>query len=412
MCAGASAPAPARLKRLPDPTYAHAIRWGQAGCPVTDGAYLGTSMAFSAEMTTTSARSGCRESDWWKTAVVYQIYPRSFADSDGDGIGDLTGIMQRLDYLAELGVDVVWLSPIYRSPQHDNGYDISDYQDIDATFGSLHDFERLLSMVHDRGMKLIMDMVVNHTSDKHPWFVESRSSLQNPKRDWYWWRPPRAGMAPGDPGAEPTNWLSFFSGPTWQLDPATKEYYLHLFSWKQPDLNWENPDVRQAIYQMMGWWLDKGVDGFRMDVINMLSKDPALPDGRPVRGGPFGDGKPHFISGPRIHEYLQEMHREVFAGRDGHYLTVGEMPGATVDEALLYTDPARHELDMLFQFEHVVLDHGATKWEPHPLALRDLKASLGRWQLGLAERGWNSLYWSNHDQPRIVSRFGDEGAHR
>jgi oligo-1,6-glucosidase len=351
--------------------------------------------------------------EWFRRAVVYQIYPRSFADSDGDGIGDLAGIAARLDYLAELGVDVLWLSPIYPSPQEDNGYDISDYQDIDPVFGTLAGFDALLAAVHERGMRLVMDLVVNHTSDEHPWFAASRSSRDDPKRDWYWWRPPRAGLAAGDPGAEPTNWVSFFSGPTWELDPATGEYYLHLFSRKQPDLNWENPEVRQAIYAMMRWWLDRGVDGFRMDVLNMLSKDPALPDGHELLGGgPWGDGSPHYLSGPRIHEFVQEMHREVFTGRDEALLTVGEMPGVTVAEAQLYTDPARAEVDMVFQFEHVQLDQGATKWESHPLRLRDLKTSFGRWQAGLAERGWNSLYWNNHDQPRIVSRFGDDGAWR
>jgi oligo-1,6-glucosidase len=349
---------------------------------------------------------------WWKSAVVYQIYPRSFADSDGDGVGDLRGVLGRLDYLAQLGVDVIWLSPIYRSPQDDAGYDISDYQDIDATFGSMDDFHELLDAVHRRGMRLVMDLVVNHTSDEHPWFVESRSSRDNPRRDWYWWRPARAGMHAGDPGAEPTNWRSFFSGSVWELDPATAEYYLHLFSRKQPDLNWENPAVRQAIYSMMRWWLDRGVDGFRMDVINMISKDVALPDGHVHDGGRWGDGSPSYICGPRIHEFLAEMHREVFADRDGRLLTVGEMPGVTVDEAVLFTDPARAEVDMVFQFEHVDLDHGATKWESFPLDLRDLKASFGRWQAALADVGWNSLYWNNHDQPRIVSRFGDDGAYR
>ena len=358
-----------------------------------------------------SAEPAVRDAAWWKTAVVYQIYPRSFADSDGDGIGDLPGITAHLDHLAELGVDVVWLSPVYPSPQDDAGYDISDYQDIEPTFGTLDDFDALLAGMHDRGMKLVMDLVVNHTSDEHPWFVESRSSPGSPKRDWYWWRPPRAGMSAGDPGAEPTNWRSFFSGPVWELDEASGEYYLHLFSRKQPDLNWENPAVREAVYAMMRWWLDRGVDGFRMDVINMISKDTALPDGHELAGAPYGDGTPYVLCGPRIHEFLQEMYREVFEGRDA-LLTVGEMPGVTVEEALLFTEPARREIDMVFQFEHVQLDQGATKWDVHPLRLRDLKASLNRWQVGLADRGWNSLYWNNHDQPRVVSRFGDDGEHR
>ena len=351
------------------------------------------------------------QQQWWKESVVYQIWPRSFADGDGDGIGDLAGITSRLDYLAALGAGVLWLSPIYPSPQDDAGYDISDYQDIDPTFGSIEQFDALLAAVHERGMKLVMDLVVNHTSDEHPWFVESRASKDNPKRDWYWWRPAREGMNAGDPGAEPNNWGSIFSGPAWELDDNTDEYYLHLFSRKQPDLNWENPEVRQAVYSMMRWWLDRGIDGFRMDVINFISKETDLPDGHVHDGSLYGDGMPHFVDGPRIHEFLQEMHREVFAGRDG-LITVGEMPGVTVEEAKLYTDPARRELDMVFQFEHVQVDRGATFWDVRPFRLRDLKAVLGRWQAGLAEVGWNSLYWNNHDQQRVVSRFGDDGEHR
>jgi oligo-1,6-glucosidase len=344
--------------------------------------------------------------EWWRSAVVYQIYPRSFADADGDGMGDLLGVLYRLDHLAELGVDVIWLSPVYPSPQDDNGYDISDYQGIDPLFGSLADFDELLAAVHARGMKLVMDLVVNHTSDEHPWFVESRSGPDSPKRDWYWWRPARAG------GGPPTNWESFFSGSAWELDPASGEYYLHLFSRKQPDLNWENPQVRAAVHAMMRWWLDRGVDGFRMDVINLLSKvvgpGGELPDG-PVREGyAFGSGFAFYNCGPRIHEFLAEMHREVFGSRPGTFLTVGEMPGVTLEEARLFTDPARREVDMVFQFEHVGLDQGATKWDLRPLDLRELKASFGRWQAGLAERGWNSLYWNNHDQPRAVSRFGSD----
>src|ERR1700754_1875681 len=295
---------------------------------------------------------------WWKSAVVYQIYPRSFADSNGDGIGDLPGITAHLDHLAELGVDAVWLSPIYRSPQDDNGYDISDYQDIDPLFGTLADLDDLIAALHDRDIKLVMDLVVNHTSDEHPWFVESRSSRESPKRDWYWWR------------GEPNDWRSYFSGSAWEADQATREFYLHLFSRKQPDLNWENPAVREAIYAMMNWWLDRGVDGFRMDVINLISKPPGLPD---------GDSFDLNAHGPRLHEFLQEMHREVFEGRDG-LLTVGEMPGVTVEEARLFTDPARAEIDMVFQFEHVQLDQGASKWDIPPLRLVDLKETFGRWQ--------------------------------
>jgi oligo-1,6-glucosidase len=352
------------------------------------------------------------DAPWWTTAVVYQIYPRSFADSDGDGIGDLPGITARLDHLARLGIDVLWLSPIYPSPQDDNGYDISDYQDVDPLFGTLADLDELVEQAHDRDIKIVMDLVVNHTSDEHPWFVESRSSVDSPKRDWYWWRPARPGTEPGAPGAEPTNWGSFFSGPTWEYDEATGEYYLHLFSRKQPDLNWENPEVREAVYAMMRWWLDRGVDGFRMDVINMISKELPLQDGDVPEGAAEGDGSPYFLCGPRIHEFLAEMRREVIDGRDGALLTVGEMPGVTVEEARLFTDPDRAEVDMVFQFEHVSVDQGATKWDVLPLRLPVLKASLGRWQEALAEVGWNSLYWNNHDQPRVVSRFGDDGEYR
>jgi oligo-1,6-glucosidase len=355
---------------------------------------------------------GADSAPWWTRAVVYQVYPRSFQDSDGDGIGDLGGVLQRVDHLADLGVDVLWLSPVYPSPQADNGYDISDYRGIDPLFGTQEQLDELIAELHARGMRLVMDLVVNHTSDEHPWFVESRSSPSSAKRDWYWWRPPRGGFAGSHPGAEPTNWQSFFSGPAWEFDEAGGEYYLHLFDRKQPDLNWENPEVRQAVYAMMRWWLDRGVDGFRMDVINMISKDVAadghLHDGPPIPGTALGDGSASYICGPRIHEFLQEMHREVFTGRDDALLTVGEMPGVTVEQAQLFTDPARAEVDMVFQFEHVGLDTGTSKWDLRPLRLRDLKASFGRWQAGLADVGWNSLYWDNHDQPRAVSRFGDD----
>jgi oligo-1,6-glucosidase len=346
---------------------------------------------------------------WWKSAVVYQIYPRSFADADGDGMGDLRGIIEHLDHLAGLGVDVLWLSPIYPSPQDDNGYDISDYRDIEPIFGNLEIFDELLAGAHARGMKLIMDLVVNHSSDEHPWFVESRSGQDSPKRDWYWWRPARPGLEPGTPGAEPTNWGSAFGGSAWEYDEKSGEYYLHLFSRKQPDLNWENPDVREAVYDMMNWWLDRGVDGFRMDVINMISKDTDLPDGRVTPGSSYGDGSAGYINGPRIHEFLQEMHAKVFAGRDA-MLTVGEMPGVTVDEARLFTDPDRGEVDMVFQFDHVWADRGDDPWLLVPLQLTKLKAIFNRWQAGLADLGWNSLYWNNHDQPRAVSRYGDDSA--
>ncbi len=351
---------------------------------------------------------------WWQKAVVYQVYPRSFADSDGDGIGDLPGIIGKLDYLSALGVDVLWISPFYRSPQDDNGYDISDYQSVDPVFGTLADIDALIGQLHARGMKLVIDVVVNHTSDEHPWFLESRGAAGSPKRDWYWWRPPRPGMQAGAPGAEPTNWMSFFSGAAWQLDDRTGEYFLHLFSRRQPDLNWETPQVRQAVYEMLRWWLDRGVDGFRMDVINMISKRLPLQDGPPLPDGRYGDGSGSFICGPRIHEFLHELHREVIPGPGKVLLTVAEMPGVTVPDAAAFTDPANAEVDMVFQFEHVGLDHGpGGKFDRRPLRLVDLKATFGRWQAGLAASGWNSLYWNNHDQPRAVSRFGsDEPADR
>jgi oligo-1,6-glucosidase len=358
------------------------------------------------------ADRGARHIDDWRRWVVYQVYPRSFADSDGDGVGDLGGLLAHLGYLEDLGVDAVWLSPVYRSPMDDNGYDISDYRDIDPVFGTLSDLDEVVASLHRRGMKLVMDLVVNHTSDEHPWFVESRSSRDNPKRDWYWWRDPRPGTVPGAPGSEPSNWESSFSGPAWEWDEATGQYYLHVFSRKQPDLNWENPAVRHEVHEMMRWWLDRGVDGFRMDVINMVSKDGTFPDVAVQPGSAYGSGRKHFIGGPRLHEFLQEMHREVFAGRDGHILTVGETPAVTVEEAALFTDPGRGELDMVFQFEHVSLDYGAHRFDPRPLELPALKASMARWQGGLFPTGWNSLYFGNHDQPRCVSRFGDDGAHR
>ncbi len=363
--------------------------------------------------TPTSDAEAAAEQAWWRATVVYQVYPRSFADSDGDGVGDIPGIISRLDYLQDLGVGVVWLSPVYRSPQDDNGYDISDYQDVDPMFGTLEDLDALIAGLHERGMRLVMDLVVNHTSDEHPWFVESASSRDAARRDWYIWRPPRPGMAGGEPGAEPNNWGSIFSGPAWQYDERTGEYYLHLFTRKQPDLNWENPEVRHAVYAMMRWWLDRGVDGFRMDVINFISKAEGLPDGEVPPGALYGNGFPHFGSGPRIHEFLQEMNREVFGDDPSRFLTVGEMPGATVEQARRYTDAERREVNMIFQFEHMEVDEGpGGKFDPRPIALSELKASLGRWQEGLASVGWNSLYWSNHDRPRAVSRFGDDGVHR
>ena len=352
--------------------------------------------------------SSQRRADWWKSAVVYQIYPRSFADSNGDGVGDIPGITSHLDYLARLGIDVLWLSPVYRSPMDDNGYDISDYEDVDPIFGSMSDLEELITGAHQRGIKVVMDLVVNHTSDEHPWFLESRDP-DSPKRDWYWWRPPREGHQGGTTGAEPTNWESAFSGSAWEYDGVSGEYYLHVFTRKQPDLNWENPEVRAAVYEMMRWWVDQGVDGFRMDVINLISKDVALPDGEPRPGRRLASWIDSVANGPRLHEFLQEMNREVGLG-ERHLLSVGEMPGSTLELARDVTDPDRDELSMVFTFEHVALDHrpGGTKWDLADLPLPVLKGNLATWQRGLAETGWNSLYWDNHDQPRAVSRFGDD----
>lgn len=341
---------------------------------------------------------------WWKKSVVYQIYPRSFYDSNGDGIGDIQGIIGKLDYLKLLGVDVIWLSPVYDSPNDDNGYDIRDYRAIMEEFGTMDDFDQMLSELHKRDMKLVMDLVVNHTSDEHEWFVESKKSKDNPYRDYYIWRE-------GKSGKEPNNWGSVFSGPAWAYDEMTNEYYLHLFSEKQPDLNWENPELREEVYQMMKYWLDKGIDGFRMDVINMISKHSDLPDGERSEGEIYGNGGQYYMNGPRIHEFLQEMNQEVLS----HYpiLTVGEMPGATPEDAKLYTDPDRKEVNMIFTFEHMDLDSApGGKWNLKPLNLADLKGNLTKWQTALHNKGWNSLYWNNHDQPRIVSRFGNDQAGR
>ena len=345
---------------------------------------------------------------WWQSAVVYQIYPRSFADGNGDGVGDLPGILAHLDHLSALGVDVVWLSPVYRSPMDDNGYDISDYTEIDPLFGSLADIDALIAGLHERGMKLVMDLVVNHTSDEHAWFQESRDP-SSPMRDWYIWRPARAGFEPGTPGAEPTNWGSFFSGSGWQFDPASGQYYLHLFSPKQPDLNWENPAVRQAVYDMMRWWVDRGVDGFRMDVINLISKTYPLADGPANGPGGLCYDPSLVVEGPRLHEFLREMNREVGLSAK-ELFSVGEMILVDAETARSHTDPAAGELGMVFTFEHVSIDAGPTglKWDVIPLHLPALKANLATWQYALADVGWNSLYFENHDQPRSVSRFGDD----
>jgi oligo-1,6-glucosidase len=345
---------------------------------------------------------------WWKECVVYQIYPRSFLDCNGDGIGDLQGIISKLDYLKTLGVDVIWLSPIYQSPGDDNGYDISDYRSIGAEFGTMSDFDELLAQVHGRGLRLLMDLVVNHTSDEHPWFVESRKDRHNSYRDYYFWRP-------GRDGREPNNWSSCFGGSAWEYDAATDEYYLHLFSRKQPDLNWDNPRVRAEIHEMMTWWLEKGIDGFRLDVINMISKVPGLPDAPVGSDEPYQWGGQYFVHGPRLTEYLREMKEQVLSKYD--IFTVGETPGVTTEHAVDITHEDAGFLNMLFQFEHVDLaprDIVAKmrKWHVGRVDVLDLKQVVDRWQTELAGKGWNSFYLSNHDQPRSVSRFGDDGEYR
>ena len=334
---------------------------------------------------------------WWKEAVVYQIYPRSFCDSNGDGIGDLNGITSKLDYLRELGIDVIWLSPVYKSPNDDNGYDISDYEDIMTEFGTMDDFDKMLAAAHERGIKIVMDLVVNHTSDEHPWFVESRSSKDNEKRDYYIWKE-------GKNGKEPTNWGSAFSGPAWKYDEKTDMYYLHLFSVKQPDLNWENPKVRKEVFDMMTRWCEKGIDGFRMDVISLISKPEGYPDAKVV--GLYGD-MGICANGPKVHDYLKEMNEKVLSKFD--IMTVGETAGVTLEEAKKYANTDGSELNMVFQFEHMDLDGGEKfKWSIQPMPLVPLKENLSKWQKGLDGVAWNSLYFCNHDQPRIVSRLGDE----
>ena len=340
------------------------------------------------------------EKRWWKESVVYQIYPRSFCDSNGDGIGDLNGITGKLDYLKELGIDVIWLSPVYKSPNDDNGYDISDYQAIMDEFGTMEDFDRMLATAHENGIKIMMDLVVNHTSDEHKWFIESRKSTDNPYRDYYIWRPAK------EDGSLPNNWGSCFSGPAWEYDKTTDMYFLHLFSKKQPDLNWDNPAVRQDVFDMMNWWLKKGVDGFRMDVISLISKEPGLPDKEPGINGyaTFNVS----ANGPHVHEYLQEMRQKALNNADT--ITVGECSGVTLEEAKKYARSDEKELNMVFQFEHMDVDSDekAGKWTTRKMDLRNLKKILTRWQKGLQDIAWNSLYWENHDQPRSVSRFGND----
>lgn len=330
------------------------------------------------------------ERQWWHSSVVYQIYPRSFKDSNGDGIGDINGIREKLDYLKELGIDVIWLSPVYKSPNDDNGYDISDYYDIMDEFGTMEDMDNLLKEANERGIKILMDLVVNHTSDEHKWFIEAKKSKDNEYRDYYIWRDSVDGNEPNDLG-------STFSGSAWQYDETTGQYYLHLFSKKQPDLNWENGKVRNEVYKMMNFWVDKGIGGFRMDVIDLIGK---VPD-EMITG-----------NGPKLHEYLQEMNKAALEGKD--LLTVGETWGATPDVAKLYSNPERKELSMVFQFEHIGLDQieGKEKWDVKSLELLDLKKVLSKWQTELEGQGWNSLFWNNHDLPRIVSRWGNDKEYR
>lgn len=334
---------------------------------------------------------------WWKESVVYQIYPRSFMDSDNDGIGDIKGITSKLDYLKNLGIDVIWLSPVFKSPNDDNGYDISDYEDIMDEFGTMSDFDELLSEAHNRGIKIIMDLVVNHSSDEHKWFVEARKSKDNPYRDYYIWRD-------GKDGSTPNNWDSIFSGSAWEYDEETNQYFLHLFSKKQPDLNWENENLRQSVYSMMKFWLDKGIDGFRMDVCNLFSKAEGLPD--------IGEEGPEgiYMNGPKIHDYLHEMNKEVLSKYD--IMTVGETPGVSPKHARDYVGEDRDELNMVFHFELMDLPNASDKFYKKPYKLTDIKNIFMKWYDGLENIGWNSLFMNNHDQPRMVSRFGNDSKYR
>ena len=327
---------------------------------------------------------------WWQEAVIYQVYPRSFCDSDADGIGDLKGVISKLDYIKDLGVDAIWMSPVFKSPQDDNGYDISDYQDIDPMFGSLEDMKELLRQANARGIRIIMDMVLNHTSDEHPWFVEARKGRDNPMHDWYVWRD-------GVPGTPPNDLHSCFGGSAWEWDEPCGQYYLLQYSVKQPDLNWDNPRVRRALYDMMNWWVEQGAGGFRLDVIDSIAKEPDIKV---------------TAEGRNLHPYVREMSAAVLQGKD--LVTVGEAWSANPERAKLWSNPDGSELSMVFQFEHMVIDQapGAPKWDPVPWKVSDLKKILTKWQQELKGKGWNSLFWENHDLPRIVSRWGDDGEYR
>lgn len=336
---------------------------------------------------------------WWKEGVVYQIYPRSFKDSNDDGIGDIVGIIEKLDYLKELGIDIIWLSPVLESPLDDNGYDISDYYRIFKEYGTMEEYDHMLNEAHKRGIKVLMDLVVNHTSDEHPWFIESRKSKDNPYRDYYIWKE-------GKEGKEPNNWRACFGGSAWEYDEETHMYYLHCFSKKQPDLNWENEKVRKEVYDMMTWWCKKGIDGFRMDVISMLSKDKRYPDGEMI-GDLYGDGTRYYMNGPRVHEFLKEMNKQVLSKYD--IMTVGETPGITTEDAKKYAGEDSRELNMVFQFEHVEKQgQKFGKWTTEPYDFLEFKKTMIKWQEELEGKAWNSLYLGNHDQPRSVSRFGDD----
>lgn len=328
---------------------------------------------------------------WWHDSVVYQVYPRSFCDTNGDGIGDIRGIITKLDYLKDLGIEIIWLSPVYKSPMDDNGYDISDYEKIAPEFGSMEDVEQLIEEAKKRDIRIVMDLVANHTSDEHPWFVEAKKSKDNPYRDFYIWRKPKQD------GTAPSDMPSIFGGSAWEYDENTQEYYLHLFTRKQPDLNWQNEKVRKAIYKMMNWWLDKGISGFRMDVIDLVGKDI---------------DNCITVNGPKLHQYIKELHQETLANRD--VLTVGETWSATPEIAKLYSNPNQKELSMVFQFEHVTISWSEehSKWLPKPFDLVKLKKILAKWQNTLDGEGWNSLFWNNHDLPRIVSKYGDVGEYR
>ncbi len=340
-----------------------------------------------------------KDSQWWKRAVVYQIYPRSFMDSNGDGIGDIRGIVSRLGYLRDLGVDVIWVCPVYQSPNVDNGYDISDYRDIQSDFGTLDDMNELIEKAHENGIRIVMDMVMNHTSDLHPWFLEARKSKDNPYHDYYLWVDP-----PAD-GSLPNNWQSHFSGPAWKYSEECGQYYLHIFSSGQPDLNWANPQLRAALKDILRFWLDKGIDGFRLDTINFISKVPGYPSVPGAKG--LVRGSQFYMNGPKVHDYLHEVYEDVFSKYD--IMTVGETPNVTPETALQYVDEERGELNMVFQFEHVNIDQGKTnKWDIRPWSIKEFKSIVSKWQKSLGEKGWNSIYVSNHDQARSVSRFGND----